>query len=119
MSQITLTTEEKRPTAEEVRYYTNSWCREKGIHSRDLECHPQADDVVLLIKFREHLWNDMDKSEQGVWAAYWSAVYHKKYPLKKKGLAKLEQIGKSVAFKQAKQAQRQATIRAMRTRLTA
>ena len=119
MSQITLTTEEKRPTAEEVRYYTNSWCFEKGIRSRDLECHPQADDAVLLIKFRESLWNQMDKSEQGVWAALWSAVYHKKYPLKKNHLQKLENIGNSVQFKQQKQAQRQATILAMRSRLTA
>lgn len=101
----------------EKEHYTNLWCREKGIHASDLEKHPQADDVVLLIKFREQLWNDMEKSEQGVWAALWSWTYTRSLSLKKKHLEKLELIGNSVDFRQQKQLQRQATIRAMRKRL--
>ena len=109
MSQITLN----------IDHYTNSWCRQKGIHAQDLESHPQGDDVVLLINFRESLWNQMERSEQGVWAALWSWTYTRSLPLKKNHLQKLENIGKSVQFRQQKQAQRQATIQAMRTRLTA
>jgi hypothetical protein len=101
----------------EKTHYTNLWCREKGIHASDLEKHPQADDVVLLIKFREQLWPYMEKSEQGVWAALWSWTYTRQLALKKKHLQQLENIGNSVNFKQTKQAQRQATIRAMRKRL--
>jgi hypothetical protein len=101
----------------EIKHYTNLWCHEKGIYASDLEKHPQADDVVLLIKFREQLWLHMDRSEQGSWAALWSWTYTRGLALKKKHLEQLEKIGNSVAFKQAKQQQRQATIRAMRNRL--
>jgi hypothetical protein len=100
----------------EKAHYTNLWCREKGIHAKDLENHPQADDVVLLIKFREAFWYSMERSEQGVWAAYWSWTYTKALSLKQKHLKKLESIGNAVAFRQEKQAQRQATIKSFRAK---
>lgn len=85
MSQLRLTTPEKI-------HYTNLWCREKGIHSKDLENHPQADDVVLLIKWREEMWHKLNKSEQGFFAALWSYAYTHKYSLKQKHLIKLEKV---------------------------
>jgi hypothetical protein len=99
----------------EITYYTNMWCREKGIHSRDLMLHPQADDVVLLLKFREEYWLDMDHSEQGTWAAYWNWCYTNKHPLKNKHLAKLEIIWNSVEFKRHQQALRRAKIKALKS----
>jgi hypothetical protein len=101
----------------QIKHYTNLWCQSRGIQAEDLENHPQADDVVLLIKIREQFWNFLNKSEQGVWSAYWSSVYHKKFALKKNALTKLELITNSAIFKQQQQAKRQATIRAMRNRL--
>lgn len=79
-------------TSSELNHYTNLWCREKGIHSKDLETHPRADDVVLLLVFRDAMWTKLNRSEQGCWAGYWSSVYVKKNKLKNKALTKLEQI---------------------------
>ena len=101
---------------QEIRHYTNLWCREQGIHSRDLETHPQMDDVVLLINFREVFWPHMDSRERGIWAAYWGRTYTQKYPMKKSYFNQLEIITKSAEFRQHKQAQRVETIKAMRAR---
>lgn len=79
-------------SANELNHYTNLWCRERGIHSKDLEKHPRADDIVLLLRFREELWHKLNRSEQGCWAGYWSSVYKKRNALKSKALNKLEQI---------------------------
>lgn len=79
-------------TKQELQHYTNLWCRQKGIHSKDLEKHLQADDVVLLIKWREEMWDKLDKSEQGFFAALWSYAYTNKCSLKQKHLTKLEKI---------------------------
>jgi hypothetical protein len=103
-------------SASEKIHLTNKWCQSIGIKSKDLDSHPQIDDVIILINFRNEFWQDMDKSEQGIWAAYWSWVYHKQVPIKKAWLIKLETIIKSVEFKQIKQAQRLATIKAYRAR---
>jgi hypothetical protein len=54
--------------------------------------HPQADDIVLLLKWRDEMWTKLTKKEQGAWAAFWSWTYHNKYPLKQKHLTKLETI---------------------------
>ncbi len=76
----------------ELIHYTNLWCRQKGIHATDLEKHPQADDVVLLIRWREEMWDKLNKSEQGFFAALWSYSYTNKCSLKQKHLKKLEKI---------------------------
>lgn len=79
-------------TPAELTHYTNLWCRQRGIHSKDLETHPQADDVVAMLAWRETMWHKLNKSEQAVWGAYWNTVYHKRRPIHKKALKKLEQI---------------------------
>jgi len=106
-------------TQAEKTHYTNLWCREIGIKSRDLETHPTIDDAILLINFHKATWLDLTREERGVWAAYWSYVYHRQCKLKEKHLNKLESITNSVIFRQQKQAERRATIQAMRKRLTA
>jgi len=103
-------------TSQEKLHFTNQWCRTIGIKSRDLHTHKTIDDAILLIKFHQANWQDLDTSERGVWAALWSYVYHRECGLKQKHLSQLETICKSVIFKQAKQAQRRATIQAMRSR---
>ena len=73
-------------TKKELEHYTNFWCRQKGIHAKDLESHPQVGDVVILVRFRDNLWNELEKAEQGVWAALWSWTYTSKFTLKAKHL---------------------------------
>jgi len=75
-----------------IQGVTNYWCRTKGIHNRDLDTHPQIDDVVLLVKYRTAMWTKLNKTEQGHWGAVWSWTYHHKMPLKAKHLKKLELI---------------------------
>jgi hypothetical protein len=75
-----------------IQGVTNYWCRMKGIHSRDLDSHPQIDDVMLLLKYRDGMWIKLNTSEQAHWGAIWDWTYHRKLPLKTKHLAKLELI---------------------------
>jgi hypothetical protein len=44
----------------------------------------------------------MNSSEQAVWGAYWSIVYHKRKPLKPKALTKFEQIIQATQNRQLK-----------------
>jgi hypothetical protein len=105
-------------TLSEINHYTNYWCKSKGISSKDLEQHPRADDLVLLIAFRDAMWNRLNKSEQGVWAGYWSSVYVKKNSLHDKGLKKLEQITITAEHRHlqnlVKQAQQRQRIRQLK-----
>lgn len=64
----------------------------KGITRKALETHPHIDDVILLLKWRDGVWHMLNSSEQAVWGAYWGYTYNKRKALKKKSLAKLEQI---------------------------
>lgn len=82
---------EQLSTKEKV-HYTNRWCISIGIKNRDLDNHPAIDDAILLINYRDKLWIDLTKHEQGVWAAMWNRVYHKQYPLKGKHYRQLEEI---------------------------
>lgn len=79
-------------TKDELRHYTNYWCKTKGISSKDLDTHPRADDLTLLIAFRDAMWDKLNQKERGCWAGYWSSIYVKKNKLKPKALNKLEQI---------------------------
>jgi len=95
----------------EITHYTNYWCKTKGISIKDIESHPRADDIVLLIAFRDAVWNILNKAEQGSWAGYWSSVYVKKNKLKIKALKKLEQITITATNRHSRQLQ---SIKAMR-----
>lgn len=102
---------------DELRHYTNYWCRTKGISSRDLAEHPQADDVILMLQWRDAMWHKLNPSEQAVWGAYWNTVYHKRRALHKKALTKLEQITITATDRHlqelVKQAQQRQRIKAL------
>lgn len=87
-------------TRDEIRHYTNYWCKTQGIKSRDLDSHPKIDDVIFLMKFRDRLWTLMSSREQGVWAAYWRQVYHDKMKLHKKAISKFEHIAISTQHRE-------------------
>lgn len=68
------------------------WLKTRGITRKALETHPHIDDVILLLKYRDAMWDLLNNSERAVWGAYWGYTYNKRKALKKKSLAKLEQI---------------------------
>lgn len=95
-------------TNRELAHYTNWWCKSVGIRSKDIDSHPQIDDVILLIRWHQECWFDANKEERGIWSGYWSAVYHKQLPLKAKALKKLEAtVEKIIIRQQARQLQQQ------------
>lgn len=93
-----------------IQGVTNYWCRTKGIHNSDLDTHPQIDDVVLLIRYRDALWTKLNRSEQAHWGAVWSWTYHHRMPLKTKHLKKLESITQQAETRH--KAQRQSLAKA-------
>ncbi len=103
-------------TRQELQHFTNMWCRQNGIKQRDLTGHPNIDDVVLLVNFRNEFWQDLSKIEQATWSGFWSIIYHRQFNLKAKHLAKLETMAQSALFQRQKQQQRQGKIRALRAR---
>lgn len=68
------------------------WLSSKGISKKALDNHPYIDDVILLMKWRDSMWNKLNRSEQAVWGAFWGYTYNHQMPLKNKTLKKLEQI---------------------------
>jgi hypothetical protein len=98
----------------ELTHYTNMWCRSVGIKSRDLTKHPQIDDVIILVKFHQEFWFDLDSQQRGVWAALWSWVYHKQFSLKAKHLNKLANITASVIGRRTKAEKTRQHIKALR-----
>jgi AICAR transformylase/IMP cyclohydrolase PurH len=96
----------------ELTHYTNMWCKELGIKSVDLGCqyrvgedgkmireekvHPAIDDVIMLIRFREELWTDMNKHQRKSWDCFWKWTYTLKKQSRQKHLIKLEKIASDV-----------------------
>lgn len=76
----------------EQSQFVGYWAKTKGITQKDLTDHPQIDDVILLVKWRDVMWDKLNPAEQAVWGAYWGYTYSKRKPLKRKSLDKLEQI---------------------------
>jgi len=98
----------------EKAHYTNWWCKTIGIKSRDLDSHPQIDDVILLIRWHQECWMDSNKSQRGVWSGYWSVVYHHQFPLKAKALKKLEATTQEIITRQQARQLKQIKIRQLR-----
>ena len=105
-------------TQAELNHYTNLWCREKGIHSKDLESHPRADDLVFLIKIKEGIWSDITLGNKKSWECIWDWCYHLKKPLKAKHIKKLEHISinayNTSKFKAQRKAEQRQRIKALR-----
>ena len=78
----------------------DAWLRGHGISASDLETHPRIQNVIALLNIRQSFWTLMNDQERGVWAAYWSIVYHKRRPLKPKAWDKFEKIAKSIDNRQ-------------------
>lgn len=73
-----------------------------GISAKDLTNHPQIDDVIMLLKIRDHLGIYFNNKESGMWGFCWSYTYHKRCHLKKKHLKKLETLVSGIIHRQQK-----------------
>ncbi len=76
------------------------WLRKKGMTVKDLDSHPQVDDLITLITIREQLWYSMTHREQCSWGKYWDLVYQYKYPLSQKFWNKFNTIAKQIDNRQ-------------------
>lgn len=70
------------------------FCRNRGIKQSDLHNHPQWSDLVLLIRIRSEFSAELAANPRlrGVVDAYWGHTYQQRYPLRPKGLRKLEKV---------------------------
>jgi hypothetical protein len=101
-------------SSSEKTHYTNLWCRQQGIKSRDLTNHPTIDDAILMIHIRNEFWAYFDSSDRGVWAAFWKRVYHLQFKLKPKHLKKIERIVNSGIYRQQQDLKAKEKIKAIR-----
>jgi hypothetical protein len=97
-------------------YYTNRWCIEKGIKSRDILNHPHIDDAILLINIRDEFWQFFNASNKGLWAALWNKVYHLQFRLHKTHFKKLEQLTNIGISRQQELEQKRQLIKANRNK---
>ena len=80
--------------------HLTKWCRSRGITVHDLESHPQMDDLILLLRWRDFAGNNVSHDEEGFYAGLWGMVYKLHYPLKKLHLQRLEQITNNIQARQ-------------------
>jgi hypothetical protein len=98
---------------------TNYWCRTQGIHNRDLDTHPQIDDVVILIKFIEEYQRDFTAKQRIYSYVIWDWCYKQRKPLSNKYLKALTKTIRQIESRRtSKQKQLRHTrqkIKALRT----
>jgi len=75
-----------------LEHYTNLFCKIKGFKARDLENHPFADDLVMLVILRDEYSEYFTQQQWYDWKCIWVWVYAKKFPLKNKHRKQLEEI---------------------------
>lgn len=92
--------------ASKHEYALAYWCTLKGIKKADLDRHPSMDDVILLMQWRDEMWEHANNSEQAFWGAIWNIVYKNAGKLKNKHLAKLEIITNNILTRQKNKARK-------------
>ena len=83
----------------EANIETYRFLKKRGLTTRDLELHPRADDLILLVNIKDQYQYDMNPSQMACWGAYWDTVYNKRNSLKPKALTKLEKIVLDIEYK--------------------
>lgn len=78
------------------------WAKTRGITLKDIEKHPQIEDVILLLNYKDTFGYYFTKSEASTWGALWSRAYHKKRSIKPQYLEKLAQIGTRIKTQREK-----------------
>ena len=92
------------------------FCRSRGIKQSDLQYHPQWSDLVTLITILTEFSAELATNPRlrGVVAAYWGHTYRLRYPLRPKGLRKLEQVVTECIGIRQNQQQKITRIRSLR-----
>ena len=66
------------------------WIKRFGISKKDLDSHPQINDLMLLIKFRAEFYKDGKAKHKKFFDNTWNWVYNNKLPLKAQQLRTLQ-----------------------------
>lgn len=75
--------------ANEQEQLIGYWIKRHGITKRDLDNHPQINDIVFLIKVRDEFYSDFKTKHKRFFDNIWAWVYHNKLPLKAKQITTL------------------------------
>jgi len=109
-------------THEELEHLTRYWCRTQGIHLKDIEAHPQIDDVIILITFLKEYVNELKDSKRIHLAILWDWVYKQKKALTKRQCKQLtrliNQLEATRYHKKRRLDQKRNRIRQLRTQPT-
>jgi hypothetical protein len=65
------------------------WIRGLGITKKDLDRHPQINDLMLLIQYREEFYADQKAKHKKFFNNTWNCVYTRRLPLTAKQLRTL------------------------------
>lgn len=76
-------------TALEQEQLIGYWVKRFGISKKDLDNHPQIDDLMLLIKIRNEFYKDFKAKHKKFFDNTWNWVYNNKLPLKAKQIRTL------------------------------
>lgn len=77
---------------QEIEHLTRYWCRTLGIHSKDIDQHPQIDDVIILIKVLKEYLNELQDSKRLHLAILWDWVYKQKKALTQRQCKQLTRL---------------------------
>ena len=105
----------QKKQALETEQLTGYWIKRHGISKKDLDTHPQIDDVLFLIKFRAEFW-DMNNQFKKLFDNAWNWVYKNQLPLKKNHLNNLKKIGTAIVKWRTKRQTNQAALKAFRNK---
>jgi hypothetical protein len=80
------TAQKQDANAKEQEQLLGYWIKRYGITKRDLDSHPQIDDLMLLIRWKAEFYCDGKAKHKRFFDNTWNWVYHNRLPLKKKQL---------------------------------
>jgi hypothetical protein len=105
----------QKAQALEAEQLVGYWIKRHGISKKDLDTHPQIEDIMLLIKFNAEFW-DMNQRFKKKYNSIWHRVYTKKLPLKNNHLNNLKKIGKTIVKWRATRQTNQTALKAFRSK---
>ncbi len=105
----------QRAQALEAEQLIGYWIKRHGITKKDLDTHPQIEDIMLLIKFNAEFW-DMNQKFKKKYNSAWHWVYKKKLPLRKNHLNNLKKIGTTIVKWRTTRQTNQEAVKAFRNK---
>ena len=114
------TTYKQDANAKQQEQLLGYWVKQFGITSKDLNNHPQIEDLMLLIRWKAEFYHDSKSKHKRFFENTWNWVYYNKRALKEKQLSSLGYFAEGIIrhrqnIHNKTQAQRQ-IIKAQRTK---